>query len=412
MNKRLLLINVALNWGSTGKIVEGIGKLALSNGWEVYVAHGARYKNPSALKSVQVTSKVEEWLHYIESCLFDAQGLGSRFATHCLLKKIDIIKPDIVHIHNIHGCYINYPKLFRYLKERNIPVVWTLQDCWPMTGHCVYFERVSCDKWKTGCAACPQQRDFPTSYLLDRSRRNFALKKEIFTSMADMHITTVSLWLKGLAEQSYLGKYPITVIPNGIKTDSFKPTECIIRKRYGLVSKKILLGVATGFEERKGIKDYVRLASKLPSEYKLVLVGVSKYDKQLLPKCVLTIDRANGTEELAGFYSSADVLLSLSYEETFGLTIVEAMACGTPAIVYDNTAQRELITPETGKVVPTGDVDSVVKAIEEVCSKPKETYTNACRNYAVQYDEVLSYQKYLDIYNNLNLDVNLNDNLN
>ena len=156
MNKRLLLINVALNWGSTGKIVEGIGKLALSNGWEVYVAHGARYKNPSALKSVQVTSKVEEWLHYIESCLFDAQGLGSRFATHCLLKKIDIIKPDIVHIHNIHGCYINYPKLFRYLKERKIPVVWTLHDCWPMTGHCVYFERVSCDKWKTGCAACPQ----------------------------------------------------------------------------------------------------------------------------------------------------------------------------------------------------------------------------------------------------------------
>ena len=187
-------------------------------------------------------------------------------------------------------------------------------------------------------------------------------------------------------------------MPNGIKTDSFKPTKCDFRKKYDLESNIILLGVATGFEERKGIKDYVQLASKLPSEYKLVLVGVSKYDKQLLPKSVVAIDRANSTGELAGFYSSADVLLSLSYEETFGMTIVEAMACGTPAIVYNNTAQPELITPETGRVVPTGDIDALERAISDVCGKDKASYSEACRNRAVQYDEALSYQKYLDIY--------------
>lgn len=395
---KLLLINVALNWGSTGKIVEGIGKLALSNGWEVYVAHGARYQNHSLLQSIQVTSKAGEWAHYIESSLFDGQGLGSRCATNRFLKRLDEIKPDLAHIHNIHGCYINYPQLFTYLKERNIPVVWTLHDCWSMTGHCVYFERSRCNKWKSGCYSCPQLRDFPSSYLLDRSRRNYALKKSLFTSMEDMQITTVSSWLKGVTEQSYLGKFPITVVSNGIKTDSFKPTECDIRKRYNLESKKILLGVATGFEDRKGIKDYVKLASKLPSEYKLVLVGVSKYDKQLLPKKVVAIDKANGMGELAGLYSCADALLSLSYEETFGMTIAEAMACGTPAIVYDNTAQPELITPETGKVVPTGDVDVVLSAIEEVCSKPKESYSAACRKHSLAYDEKVSYQKYLDIY--------------
>ena len=396
--KRLLIINVALNWGSTGKIVEGVGKLALSNGWEVYVAHGARYQNASELKSIQVSSKFEEMLHYVESTLFDAQGLGSRCATKRFLKKLDDIRPDLVHIHNIHGCFINYPLLFEHFREHHIPVVWTLHDCWSMTGHCVYFERSECNKWKTECCECSQKKDFPTSLFIDRSRCNYKLKKNLFTSMEDMQITTVSSWLKGVVEESYLGKFPITVVPNGIKTASFKPTECNIRKRYNLVSKKILLGVATGFEERKGIKDYVQLASKLPSDYKLVLVGVSKYDKQLLPKSVISIDRANGTGELAGFYSSADALLSLSYEETFGLTIIEAMACGTPAVVYDNTAQPELITPETGKVVPTGDVDAVLSAIEEVCSKPKKTYSEACRKHSLEYDEKVSYQKYLDIY--------------
>ena len=395
---RLLLINVALNWGSTGKIVEGIGKLARSNGWEVFVAHGARYRNASELLSTQITSKGGEMLHYVESSLFDAQGLGSRCATKRFLKRLDTIEPDLVHIHNIHGCFLNYPILFKYLREHHIPVIWTLHDCWAMTGHCVHFMRTHCDKWKTGCCRCPQLRDFPSSYLLDRSRRNYALKKSLFTSMEDMQITTVSSWLKGVAEQSYLGKFPITVVPNGLNSGVFKPTEGNIRERYGLQGKKILLGVASGFGERKGLFDYINLAKRLPSQYVIVLVGVMESDKKELPDSIIAVDRANGAEELAAFYTSADVLLSLSYEETFGLTIVEAMACGTPAIVYDNTAQPELITHETGRVVPTGDLDALEKAISDICGKDKASFPEACRNRAVQYDEALSYQKYLDIY--------------
>lgn len=398
---RLLIINVALNWGSTGKIVEGIGSLAKSRGWEVYVAHGARYKNRSNLKAIQVSGRAEEWIHYIGSSLFDAQGLGSRCATRRFLKEVDEISPDVVHIHNIHGCFLNYPLLFNYLRDKQIPVVWTLHDCWAMTGHCVHFEKTHCERWKTQCEKCPQKRDFPTSYLLDRSKRNYALKKQLLTSMDRMRITTVSAWLKGVAEKSYLNKFPIDVVPNGIDTGRFNYTDKDIKKRFQIESKILLLAVASGFEERKGIFDYVALSRILTDKYQLMLVGVNDQDRKVLPDNVIAVSRANGPEELAAFYSASDVLLSLSYEETFGLTVVEAMACGTPAIVYDNTAQPELITKETGTVVPTGDIDTLINAIEVVCSKPKETYEDACRRHAIQYDESLSYNKYLDIYNSL-----------
>lgn len=395
---RLLLINVALNWGSTGKITEGIGTLAQSQGWDVYVAHGARYKDPSNTVSIQVSSRVGEWIHFLGSFLFDSQGLGSRCDTRRFLKKVEKIKPDIVHIHNIHGCFINYPLLFTYLKEHNIPVVWTLHDCWAITGHCTHFMRTNCMKWQKGCNHCPQKRTFPTTCFLDRTERNYSLKKALFTSLQVMHITTVSNWLKGIAEASYLRKYPISVVPNGIKTDLFTREPSDIKERYGIQGKRLLLAVAIGLDERKGLYDYIKLAESLPKDYKLMLVGLTKEEQNSLPKSILSMGRTKGAKELAAYYSAADVLLSLSYEETFGLTIVEAMSCGTPAIVYNNTAQPELITPETGKIVPTGDVEAVIKAIKEICSKPKESYFEACHRHGLEYDEKMSFQNYLDIY--------------
>ena len=224
------------------------------------------------------------------------------------------------------------------------------------------------------------------------------LKKRLFTAIDKMRITTVSSWLKGVAEESYLKKFPIDVVPNGIDTNSFINTASDIRERYKIGNKKIVLSVASGFGERKGINDYVKLSKLLPPDYQLLLIGTDRRDQKVLPSNVIAIDRANGASELAKYYSAADVLLSLSYEETFGLTIIEAMACGTPAIVYNNTAQPELITAETGIVVPNGDIEKVKTAIEEVCAKGKEYYSSACRERALGFDQKKSYQKYLDLY--------------
>lgn len=401
MRKTLLLINVALNTGSTGKIVEGIGALALAEGWNIVVAHGSRYKNSSNLYSIQVSSKVGEYLHYFESSLFDAQGLGSRIETKRFLKKLDQIKPDLVHVHNIHGCFLNYPLLFRYLNARNIPVVWTLHDCWAMTGHCVHFERTNCDKWKSLCEKCPQKRDFPSSYLFDMSKRNFMLKRELLSQLDNLHITTVSKWLADVAKESFLKSLPIHVIPNGIQTSLFQNTSSDIVKQLNVSGKKILLAVASGFGERKGLYDYCRLSEILTDKYQLILVGVSEEDKKQLPSNIITLSKTDSQLELVKLYSAADVLLSLSYEETFGLTILEAMSCGTPAVVYANTAQPELITSCTGTVVPTGDIAAVVVAVDSICSQGKGKYSSNCKSFAENYEQTKIYRDYINLYTSI-----------
>ena len=398
---KLLLINVALNTGSTGKIVEGIGSLAVSNGWDVEVVHGARYKNRSNLKSLQISTRFGEYCHYLESSIFDAQGLGSRIETMRFLKYLDVIKPDIVHIHNIHGCFLNYPLLFKYLSNHKIPVVWTLHDCWAMTGHCVHFERTKCDRWKSLCEKCPQKRDFPTSYLFDSSKRNFKLKKSLLSRMDNVHITTVSEWLANRAKESYLKDLPIHVISNGIQTSIFKRTPSDIIEQLNISGRKILLGVASGFGERKGLYDYCKLSEKLAENYQLILVGVSDDDKKYLPSNIIAIPRTNSQLDLVKLYSAAEVLLSLSYEETFGLTIIEAMSCGTPAIVYDNTAQPELITSNTGAVVSNGDIDALVTSIDEICSIGKSRYSDNCRSFAEKYNQTKIYRDYLDLYTSI-----------
>ena len=330
--------------------------------------------------------------------MFDAQGLGSRYATKRFLRKVDEIRPDLVHIHAIHGCFMNYPLLFNYLYRRDIPVIWTLHDCWAITGHCVHFERTGCDQWKTQCAKCLQKHDFPVSFFLDRCKRNYSLKRDLLVKMRKMHITTVSQWMMGVVEQSFLKEFPIRVVPNGINTDDFKYSESTIKTQYNIGDKKLILAVASGFGKRKGIIDFAALSQVLSEEYQLLLVGVNDNDIKVLPKNIIPVKRANGVKELTAFYSAADVLLSLSYEETFGLTIIEAMACGTPAIVYANTAQPELITESTGMVVPNGDLDGIKRAIESICARGKTYYSSACREHAKEYDERKTYRNYLDLY--------------
>lgn len=402
MRKRLLIINVALNWGSTGHIAEHIGLLAIEEGWEVYMAHGARYINQSALQSYQVESKVGEMFHYLGSSLCDAQGLGSRTATIRFIKYIDSIKPDVIHLHNIHGCFLNFPLLFEHLHKNQIPVIWTLHDCWSFTGHCTYFERNGCEKWMTGCYDCPSSKDFPKSWFYDGSKRNYELKKKCFLGLDRVVLVPVSEWLGGLVKKSFMGVYPIHVITNGVDVSVFKEVKNDIRERLGIKANYMLLAVAQGFDDRKGVRDYAQLSLMLSDDYQLVLVGATEEDKKVLPKNILALGPTNGVKELVEFYSAADILLSLSYEETFGLTIAEGMACGTPAVIYDNTGQAEIVTPETGFKVTTGDIDSIKAAIEKVCSKGRFSYSQACR-YRVEkcFNKDDRYEKYVRMYDKM-----------
>ncbi len=401
---KLLQINSTANWGSTGKIAEQIGELAISNGWESYIAYG-RYANKSKSKLIKIGSKFGMLCHLVESRLFDNHGLASRIATRQLIKEIKRINPDIIHLHNIHGYYINYKILFNYLNCVNTPVVWTLHDCWTFTGHCAHFIGRRCEQWKTECRESNKcYKSYPIA-LTNKVHTNFIVKKKLFTSIGKrLTLIPVSKWLASQAEQSFFSGHKIEFIYNGINTELFIPLETTsIKQKYGIEGKFTILGVASAWSEGKGLSDYYKLREKLSNEYQIILVGLTDEQMKHLPKGIIGIKRTQSQKELAELYSASDVVLSLSRAETFGLTIAEGMACGTPAIVYNTTAVPELITPETGIIVEkVGDIDGVINAIKEIESRGKQYYSDACRKYAEEnFDKDKCFAKYIDLYNEL-----------
>ena len=399
----LLQINSTQNYGSTGKIAEQIGVIAIENGFDTYMVHGPRCVNPSVLKSICAETCLGEKVHGIETRLFDAHGLGSGYSTHKLIRKIREIKPDIIHLHNIHGYYINYPELFSFLKEYKVPIVWTLHDCWPFTGHCSYFDLIGCDKWKTECNHCPQKGEYPKSYT-DFSRRNFNLKKKAFTGCGNLTIVPVSYWLEDLLKESFLQEYDAKVIHNGIDTGVFSTRDDArkIREKYNITSKYIVLGVASPFGKRKGFSDFLTLGEMLPEEYSIVMVGLTTEQKKHLPDNIVGIEMTQDVNELASLYSSADVFVNLTYEDNFPTTNLEAMACGTPVITYNTGGSPEALDAATGIVVEKGNIREAKNAISAICGKGKAEYVNACRSRAVQFfNNKDRFMEYIDLYNEL-----------
>ena len=159
---RILQINTIVNSGSTGRITEDIGQVLITYGHESYIAYG-RGNRPSNSKLIKIGNQADVYLHGLKTVLFDRHGFGSKEATLKLVEQIDEIKPDAIGLHNIHGYYLNIEVLFNYLKDKNIPIVWTLHDCWAFTGHCTYFDSIDCKKWKTQCESCPKTKYYPTS---------------------------------------------------------------------------------------------------------------------------------------------------------------------------------------------------------------------------------------------------------
>jgi len=399
----LLQINSGVNIGSTGRIAEQIGQFAISKGWVSYIAYG-RKSNLSISRTIKIGNKFDFISHVFLTRLFDKHGLGSIWATKILIKKIKLINPDIIHLHNIHGYYINYKVLFEFLSRSNIPVVWTLHDCWAFTGHCSYFSNINCVKWTDLCNQCPKKKYYPTSLFFDLSEVNYLLKRKLFNSVNRMIIVPVSFWLNGLISHSYLSNFPLRVINNGIDLTLFHPITSYseIRRKYDITQRSILIGVANVWHVGKGLHDYYKLSELLPDEYIIVLVGLTKKQINTLPSKIKGIEKTESIIELASLYSASDIVLNLSYQETFGMTTVEGFACGTPGIVYNSTASPELITPETGIIVEPGNIKHVLHAIEDIISKGKDYYSSNCRRRAVEfYNKDKQYEQYLQLYEEL-----------
>jgi len=399
----LLQINTSVNSGSTGRIAEQIGTFVQDHNWNSYIAYGRRNNN-SRSTVVKIGNAADIGFHLAMTRLLDRHGLASKKATINFLKEIIKIKPDIIHLHNIHGYFINYPALFKFLDAENIPVVWTLHDCWPFTGHCSYFSDIRCTKWQTQCQHCPKLSSYPASLWVDRSYENFNQKRQFFEAPHNITMVAVSDWLCEIIKESFLGNMPLRKISNGIDLDTFAPRldNSEIRSKYGVKKRYMILGVASVWDRRKGYDDYIRLAGALSDDYDLVLVGLTPKQISYLPNNVTGIKRTEDLNELSALYSSADIVLNLSNQETFGLTTVEGFACGTPGIVYNCTASPELITHQTGLVVEERNIQELTQAIERIILKGKAYYRNNCRKMAEQkYPKEGMLNGYMQLYNQI-----------
>lgn len=397
----LFQINVTANSGSTGRIAEDIGSMVKSQGWRSVIAYG-RWAAPSQNELIRIGSDYSVRKHALESRLFDNHGLASRCPTKAIIDQIGRINPDIIHLHNIHGYYLNYPILFDYLSSVNTPIVWTLHDCWPITGHCSHFDFIGCERWKTGCGHCPGLSVYPRSLFVDRSARNWRLKKECFTSVLDrLTIVPVSNWLESFVRQSFFKDATIQTIHNGVDIETFSPKEVTSQKdKYSLGDKKVVLGVALPWTARKGFEDMIRLADILPSdEYQVMMVGLSDKQMKHLPSNIIGVKRTNSAVELAELYSLATVFVNPTYEDNFPTVNIEALACGTPVITYRTGGSPEAIDDETGIVIEKGDVAGLASAVASV---DRHAFSAHCRARSLcLFDKDKCFEKYIRLYERL-----------
>ena len=392
----------SVNFGSTGKIMLGVANVARAYGYDcITFSASGRSMRKNIPEHRFIGTRLGRNLNLQFSTKSGFYSMGSPMDTERFLHTVDSLRPDILHLHNLHGSYINLPLLFGYIKKKRVPVVWTLHDCWAFTGRCPYFDIVACERWKTGCHDCPYgKHSYPASYV-DRSAQMWRLKKKWFTGVENMTIVTPSQWLADLVKQSYLKDYPVKVIHNGIDLSVFCPTPGDFRQRHGIAQdQKLLLGVADGWGERKGLDVFLELAHRLDQRYQIVLVGTSDDLDKTLPSNILSIHRTQNQRELAEIYTAADLFVNPTREEVLGLVNIEALACGTPVITFDSGGSPECIDETCGLVVPCNDIDALEAAIRRACEEQLFTST-ACIKRAEHFDQNERFREYVELYESL-----------
>lgn len=396
--KKLIQINTVCNT-STGKLMGDIQRKAAASGYETLSIVGRR-KPFEDIPCEKIGNPASFWIHVAINTVFDRQGYGSYFMTKKIINRLRKEEPDIIHLHNLHGYYLNLPLLFEYLsKEFKGQIYWTFHDCWPITGHCAHFSAIGCDKWKRKCSKCPNKMVYPVSLFMDASAKNYEDKKRMFCSLKNLTIITPSEWMAGQVRNSFLKQFPVKVINNGINLKVFfykKPEKRIFDKYKIRAEKKIILGVAGIWSKYKGLGDFLSLAEILSTEYQILLVGLSKKQLQKLPKNVIGIRKTENMEELSMLYSMAHIFMNPSLEESFSLVTVEAIACGTPAIVLDTSAVKELVCNDNGIVLTRHDAEDYVDAIKKL--EEKKLSRETVRQTALKYDTRGYAEKVIRLY--------------
>ncbi len=395
---KVLVVNTVVGTGSTGRICYDIAKELSCYNHDCVVAYG-RGNAPKDIKTYKISKSINVKIHALLSRFTDRQGFYSKKDTKRFIEFIEDYKPDVINLHNLHGYYLNIKILLEYLKEKQIKVVYTLHDCWSFTGHCAYFDYKGCVKWQSGCHRCSSKKDYPKSWGLSRAHKNYFEKKELFSGL-NMVIVTPSKWLADLVKKSYLAEYRTVVINNGIELDKFSRKDSDFKKEHGIEDKKVVVAVANVWDRRKGLEAVERLADVLPSDYKVVAVGLDKKQlKQAEKTKILGLPRTKSVSELAEIYSLAEAFVNPSTEDNFPSANIEALACGTPVITYNTGGCAEIVENGGGIVVAEKTVEKLKESVLFLEKQPISH--DECVKCSKNYDEKQKYKEYVELFEGL-----------
>lgn len=400
---KIVQINETCGTGSIGRTTAEFAQACSDMGHEAYVFYASG--NPTYEKSIRIGNRTFQRIHALHSRISGKQGYASYIPTMQLIRKLDRIKPDVVQLRNLHANYVNLRMLLGYLAKKDIVTVITLHDCWFFTGKCTYYVSAQCTKWKEECGRCPllHQDNVSPTFWFDRTKTCLADKKKWFSAIPRLAVVGVSQWVASEAKQSFLGDRNPVGIYNWIDMNVFRPREtAMLREEHGFKDKFVVLMVTAGISENKGYLVLKALSERLDSEFQLIVIGRNPRDLPI-PENVLHIPHTNDAVELSKYYSMADVCVNTTKFETFGKVTAEALCCGTPVIVYNNTASPELVGPGCGYVVDeNAGYDAVAEAIQKVRETGKQQMTESCTAYAGKmFSKEKGVERYLEIYGKL-----------
>ncbi|NLL79460.1 MAG: glycosyltransferase [Clostridiales bacterium] len=416
---KIVLVNTVCGQGSVGRITADLYETVLRHDSRAVVAYG-RGSAAKHIVSYKIGNQADFYRHVCRNFFLGESGFGSAGQTRKFLDFLEREKPDLLHLHNLHGFYLQIELLFEYIKKKELPVIWTFHDCWPFTGHCAYYDKNGCGLWQEGCFSCRYHASaYPYALFKDNAAKGFVRKKRAFTGVKNLVIVTPSRWLADEVKKSFLKDYPVEVIPNGIDLGIFSPkAEQTSKERQGLEAGQTperavhtVLGVANIWEERKGLSFFVDLAKSLPENYRIRLIGLSKRQKKVLQKefpseRLLAESRTESLAKLAEAYRQADVFVNPTLEDNFPTANLEALACGTPVVTFQTGGSPETLGDSgmCGISVEKGNGRALLAAVQEVCETRQRAEASGkfgtifCRKQAEQFEKIGQYDKYFELY--------------
>ncbi|MBQ8322885.1 MAG: glycosyltransferase [Clostridia bacterium] len=394
---RVLQVNAVYGVGSTGTIVKDISDMLIQNGAESYVAYQTALTTPQ--NGFRIGNKLDWKLHALLSRVFGKQAYFSKRATKKFLKWVEKIKPDVVHLHNLHSNYINLNMLLAYLAKEDIPTVITLHDCWYFTGKCFHYIDVNCERFKNGCGKCPKKKEAPCSFFRDASASVLKDRENLFSKIRRLKIVGCSQWICDEAKKGIFKDFDIWRIYNGVDTEIFKPKDVdVLRNNYDFKDAFVVLGMANKWLLPAN-RDLLKAISKtLDKKNKLLLIGCSEKEKKFLKTLnenIIPIGYIQNRKILAGHYNLADVFVNVTHADTSPTVNMESICCGTQVITYASCGSPELVLEGCGIVVQEGDVEGVIRAIERV----RTGGTVDCSSKGKEaFNKKENYKKYLNVY--------------